>query len=101
MKDGDDGHGYPEYGLFFTIQPGGRIPIHHCFYHQAMYIVEGEFECWSFDPETDEMRRKKVCGLGLSIYISSMVEPHGMKNITNQPGHFLCCICNICDEDAV
>ena len=23
LKDGDDAHGYPEYGLFFTIQPGG------------------------------------------------------------------------------
>ena len=25
-KHGDDGHGYPEYGLrYFTIQPGGQI----------------------------------------------------------------------------
>jgi quercetin dioxygenase-like cupin family protein len=29
-KSGDDGHGYPEYGLrLFTIAPGGQIPIHY------------------------------------------------------------------------
>ncbi len=33
-RQGDDGHGYPEYGLrYFTIQPGGEIPIHNHFYH--------------------------------------------------------------------
>jgi quercetin dioxygenase-like cupin family protein len=100
-KHGDDGHGYPEYGLrLFTIQPGGQIPIHNHFYHQTMYILDGEFECWSFDSETDEMRTKKICGAGSSIYVPSM-EPHGMRNVSDKPAHFLCCICNVYDQEAV
>jgi quercetin dioxygenase-like cupin family protein len=64
-KCGDDGHGYPEYGLrFFTIQPGGEMPIHNHFYHQTMFILSGEFECWEFDSETDEVKRKATCGPG-------------------------------------
>ena len=44
---GDDGAGYPEYGLrYFTIQPGGEIPIHNHFYHQTMYILTGKCECY-------------------------------------------------------
>jgi quercetin dioxygenase-like cupin family protein len=99
-KHGDDGHGYPEYGLrFFTIQPGGQIPIHNHFYHQTMFILSGEFECWQFDPQTDEQKQKFTCGAGASIYVPSM-EPHGMKNVGAEPGTFLCCICNVY-EDAV
>jgi len=98
-QHGDDGHGYPEYGLrFFTIQPGGQIPIHNHFYHQTMYILSGEFECWSFDSETDERIKTKICGPGTSIYIPSM-EPHGMKNTSDEPATFLCCICNVYDDD--
>lgn len=98
-QHGDDGNGNPEYGLrFFTIQPGGQIPIHNHFYHQTMYIQSGEFECWSFDAETDELVKKKICGPGTSIYIPSL-EPHGMKNTTDEPATFLCCICNVYDEE--
>jgi len=98
-QHGDDGHGNPDYGLrFFTIQPGGQIPIHNHFYHQTMYIRSGEFECWSFDAETDELVKKKICGPGTSIYIPSL-EPHGMKNTTDEPATFLCCICNVYDEE--
>ena len=64
-KVGDDGNGHPEYGLrLFTIQPGGHVPIHKHFYHQTMYILSGEFECWEFDPDTDELKEKAVCGPG-------------------------------------
>lgn len=98
---GEDGHGNPEYGLrFFTIQRGGQIPIHNHFYHQTMYILDGEFECWAFDSQTDKMIQKKQCGPGSSIFVPSM-EPHGMKNISKEPAHFLCCICNVYDEEAV
>lgn len=39
-QHGEDENGIPEYGLrFFTIQPGGQIPIHNHFYHQTMYIL--------------------------------------------------------------
>ncbi len=97
-KHGDDGHGYPEYGLrYFTIQPGGQIPIHNHFFHQTMYILSGEFECWEFDLETDELKKKVVCGPGSSIYIPSM-QPHGMKNTSDGPSTFICCICNVYDD---
>lgn len=100
-KHGDDGTGNPQYGLrYFTIQVGGQIPIHNHFYHQTMYILSGEFECWEFDPETDELKKKAVCGPGTSIYIPSM-QPHGMKNIGDGPGTFLCCICNVYDNEGV
>jgi quercetin dioxygenase-like cupin family protein len=98
-QHGDDGHGSPEYGLrFFTIQPGGQIPIHNHFYHQTMFILSGEFECWEFNAENNELKNKVICGPGSSIYIPSM-EPHGMKNTTDKPATFLCCICNIYEDD--
>lgn len=98
-KFGDDGNGYPEYGLrYFTIEPGGRIPIHSHFYIQTMFIVDGTFECWAFDPETDELVETKICPPGTSVYVPSM-EPHGMKNIGDTPGHFLCCICNVYERE--
>lgn len=98
-QHGNDGHGYPEYGLrLFTIQPGGQIPIHNHFYHQTMYILNGEFECWEFDPETDELVEKCTARSGTVIYIPSMV-PHGMKNLSDEPAKFLCCICNVYDTE--
>jgi quercetin dioxygenase-like cupin family protein len=100
-KYGDDGHGYPEYGLrLFTIQSGGRIPIHNHFYHQTMYILSGRFECWQFDAQTDELVNKKICGPGTSIFIPSL-EPHGMQNLSDGPSTFLCCICNVYDRQEV
>ena len=100
-KHGNDGQGSPEYGLrFFTIQPGGYIPIHNHFYHQTMFILSGEFECWEFNAENDELKNKFICGPGSSIYIPSM-EPHGMKNTTDKPATFLCCICNVYEDDGI
>jgi quercetin dioxygenase-like cupin family protein len=101
-KFGDDGHGYPEYGLrFFNALPDGEIPIHNHFYHQTMYILSGGFECWRFNPETDELAEKRICGTGDVIYIPSM-EPHGMKNLSKtEPATFLCCICNVYENDSL
>lgn len=97
-RHGDDGTGYPEYGLrLFTVQPGGYIPIHNHFYHQTMFIVSGRFECWSFDPKTDELIYKQEVGPGTAIYLPSM-EPHGVKNIGDEPATYTCCICNVYDE---
>ena len=99
-KFGDDGNGYPEYGLrLFTAEPGGEIPIHNHFYHQTMYIMSGEFECWEFDPETDELMQKQICPAGTSVYVESM-KPHGMRNTSNsEPASFLCCICNVYEQE--
>jgi quercetin dioxygenase-like cupin family protein len=96
---GDDGNGYPEYGLrFFTIQPWGVIPIHNHFYQQTMYILDGEFECASFDSKSGTIKEKQICKPGSSIFVPSM-EPHSMKNICENPGHFLCCICNVYEDE--
>lgn len=101
-KCGQDEHGAPEYGLrLFTIQPGGEIPIHSHFYHQTMYILEGTFECYSYDPDSDELSDTQVCGPGTSVYVPSL-EPHGMKNPSDsQVGSFLCCIANVYEDKGV
>jgi len=101
-KHGDDGSGYPEYGLrFFTAQPGGEIPIHNHFYHQTMYILSGAFECCAYDPKSDEVVEKVTCRAGDTIYIPSM-EPHGMRNLSDtEPAAFLCCICNVYDREGL
>ena len=98
---GEDGMGYPEYGLrYFTAQPGGEIPIHNHFYQQTMYILSGRFECYQYDPETDKPLKSMVCGPGDVIYLPSM-EPHGMKNISDtEPATFLCCICNVYEQES-
>ena len=94
--------GQPEYGLrLFTSKPEGQIPIHNHFYVQTMYILSGEFECWRFDPETDELAEKRICGPGDVIFVPSM-EPHGMRNLSKvESATFLCCICNVYPEDTV
>ena len=96
---GDDGTGYPEYGLrFFTIHTGGEIPIHNHFYHQTMYILSGQVECSQYDLETEDIVEKRVIGPGNFIYVPSL-EPHGIKNIGDEPVTFLCCIANIYEEE--
>ncbi|MBW1869674.1 MAG: cupin domain-containing protein, partial [Deltaproteobacteria bacterium] len=40
----------PEYGLrFFTVGPGGEIPIHNHFYVQTMYILSGHLTVYSYN----------------------------------------------------
>ena len=98
-RAGKDKDGNPEYGLrFFTVQPGGEIPIHNHLYVQTMYILSGQFECWRFDPGTDEIVENVICGPGDSIYVPSM-EPHGMRNMSEkEAGTFLCCIGNVHED---
>jgi quercetin dioxygenase-like cupin family protein len=98
-KHGDDGTGYPEYGLrYFTIQPGGEIPIHNHFYHQTMYILSGRVECYQYDPQTEEAIETKITESGDFIYVPSL-EAHGMKNIGDKPVTFLCCIANVYEDN--
>ena len=101
-KSGEDDMGLPEYGLrFFTAQPKGEIPIHNHFYIQTMYILSGQFECLSFDGETNELIEKRICGPGDSIYIPSM-EPHGMRNLSDtEEATFLCCIGNVYENKTI
>lgn len=102
-KVGKDANGQPEYGLrHFTVEPGGMIPVHNHFFLQTLCIVSGQFECLSYDPDTEEVVDSKICGPGDWVYTESM-EPHGMRNISEtEPGTFLCCICNVYgDEDVI
>jgi len=101
-KFGDDGTGYPEYGLrLFTAQPGGEIPIHNHFYIQTMYILSGRFECHQYDPKTDQKTKSWVSGPGDTVVVPSM-EPHGMRNLSDtEPATFLCCICNVYEKETV
>jgi quercetin dioxygenase-like cupin family protein len=101
-KFGDDGTGYPEYGLrLFTAEPGGEIPIHNHFYIQTMYILSGRFECYQFDAKTDQKTKSCVAVAGDTVVVPSM-EPHGMRNLSDTgPATFLCCICNVYEKETV
>lgn len=89
----------PEYGLrFFTVGPGGDIPIHQHLYVQTMYILSGQLLVASHDPETDQMAEKKMVGPNDLVFVPSM-EPHSMRNTSNsEEATFLCCIANIYED---
>lgn len=83
----------PEYGLrFFTVGPGGEIPIHNHFYIQTMYITSGQLSVCSYDRETDGLKEEKIVGLNDVVFVPSM-EPHSAKNTSDtESATFLCCI---------
>ncbi len=92
----------PEYGLrYFTIGPGGYIPIHNHFYVQTMYILSGKLAVYSHDKDTDEIVEEKIMGPNDLVFVPSM-EPHSMKNLSDtENAYFLCCIANVYPEDTV
>ena len=92
----------PEYGLrFFTVGPGGYIPIHNHFYVQTMYILSGRMEVTSHDAKTDEKVQEKITGPGDFIFIPSM-EPHSMRNLSGtENATFLCCIANVYEDETI
>jgi len=92
----------PEYGLrFFTVGPGGYIPIHDHFYVQTMYILSGCMEVASHDAKTDEKVQEKMTGPGDFIFIPSM-EPHSMRNVSDaENATFLCCIANVYEDETI
>ena len=96
-KSGEDANGNPEYGLrYFTIEPGGEIPIHNHFYLQTMYILSGKFECYQYDMD-ENVVDARVTEAGDFVYVPSM-EPHGMKNVGEEKATFLCCIANVHED---
>jgi len=99
-KRGTDAAGNPAYGLrHFTVAPGGSIPAHAHYYLQTVYIESGEFECLSYDPDTDEVVETCLCGPGQSVFVD-FNEPHGMRNTsTTEPATFLCCVCSLGDGE--
>ncbi|MBM4331037.1 MAG: cupin domain-containing protein [Deltaproteobacteria bacterium] len=94
--------GAPEYGLrFFTIGPGGEIPIHNHLYYQTMYILSGNLSCISYDVKTDQVIEEKIMGPNDFVFIPTM-EPHSMKNLSDSESvTFLCCIANVYEEESI
>ena len=92
----------PEYGLrYFTIGPGGSIPIHNHFYVQTMYILSGQISVVSHDLQTDAQVEEKIVGPNDFIFVSSM-EPHSMRNLSDtEKATFLCCIANVYPDEMV
>ena len=86
----------PEYGLrFFTVGPGGEIPIHNHFYVQTMYVLSGSLTVISYHPETDERVEEKRVAADDFIFVPSM-EPHSIRNLSGtEDATFLCCIANV------
>jgi quercetin dioxygenase-like cupin family protein len=91
-----------EYGLrYFTIGPGGEIPIHNHLYYQTMYILTGHVRCFQHDPKTDKVVGEKVLGPNDFIFIPTM-EVHSMRNESDkEPMTFLCCIANVYEEEGI
>ena len=92
----------PEYGLrFFTIGPGGEIPIHNHFYVQTMYILSGRLSVVSHHSETDETVEEKTMGPNDFVFVPSM-EPHSIRNLSHtESATFLCCIANVYEGDSL
>jgi quercetin dioxygenase-like cupin family protein len=92
----------PEYGLrFFTIGPGGEIPIHNHFYVQTMYILSGRLSVVSHHSETDETVEEKRMGPNDYVFVPSM-EPHSIRNLSDtESATFLCCIANVYEGDSL
>ena len=87
--------GAPEYGLrFFTVGPGGEIPLHNHLYHQTTYVLTGRLTVFSYD-ENDAVTNETTMGPHDFVYIPSM-ETHSMKNTSaTEECTFLCCIANV------
>ncbi len=92
----------PEYGLrFFTVGPGGEIPIHNHFYVQTMYILSGRLSVVSHDSKTDKKVEEKIMGSGDFVFVPSM-EPHSMRNLSDtEEATFLCCIANVYEDESL
>ena len=90
----------PDYGLrYFTVGPGGEIPVHNHFYVQTMYILTGNISVTTYDFETDEITAEVEAGPNDVIFIPSM-EPHSLSNMSDQKEvTFLCCIANVYEEE--
>ena len=90
----------PEYGLrFFTIGPGGNIPIHNHFYYQTMYILSGHLLVMAHDRKTDEVIEEKIMGPSDLVFVPTM-EPRSMKNTSDtENATFLCCIANVYEDE--
>ena len=90
----------PEYGLrFFTVGPGGEIPIHNHFYYKTMYVLKGFLSVASYDDKTDRVLEEKTVGPDDYIFVTTM-EPHSIRNLSEkEEATFLCCIANVYEDE--
>lgn len=90
----------PEYGLrFFTVGPGGEIPIHNHFYYHTMYVLKGFLSVASYDDKTDRVLEEKTVGPDDYIFVPTM-EPHSIRNLSEkEEATFLCCIANVYEDE--
>lgn len=87
---GKDENGKATYSLrMVTVDPGCEIPLHSHAYLQTLWVKSGIFECWVCDPDTDEVTETCICAPGDYCYNPGH-EPHGMRNISDEPGVFVC-----------
>jgi quercetin dioxygenase-like cupin family protein len=87
--------GSADYGLrFFTVGPGGEVPIHNHAYYQTTWILTGRLTVYYYD-ENDNVTGEKEMGPNDFVYIPTM-ETHSMKNPSSTEAcTFLCCIANV------
>jgi quercetin dioxygenase-like cupin family protein len=92
----------PEYGLrFFTLGPGGSIPIHNHLYYQTMYILSGKLIVTSYSKETDAKIEEKTIGPDDFCFVPTM-EPHSIVNKSKtESATLLCCIGVLCSDDTI
>ena len=90
----------PEYGLrFFTVGPGGEIPIHNHFYYQTMYVLKGRLSVISYDLKTDMKLEERTVGPNDYIFVPTM-EPHSIRSLSDrEEATFLCCIANVYEDE--
>ena len=66
-------NGAPRYAMrVFEVEPGGEIPLHHHWYEQEMYVLEGE-------GTTGDEQSETPVGPGTVIYVPPD-RPHRMRN---------------------
>ncbi|WP_324715298.1 cupin domain-containing protein [Carboxydochorda subterranea] len=77
--------GAPRYAMrVFEVEPGGEIPLHHHWYEQEMYVLEGE-------GTVGDGRSEQVLGPGSVIYVPPD-QPHQMRNTGSGKLRFICVI---------
>ena len=77
--------GAPRYAMrVFEVEPGGEIPLHHHWYEQEMYVLEGE------GTAGDEHGEQAV-GPGTVIYVPPD-HPHRLRNTGSGTLRFICVI---------
>jgi quercetin dioxygenase-like cupin family protein len=90
--EGRDADGKPTFSMrMVSVEPGCELPLHAHPYLQSVYVQCGVFECWTCDPETDEVLETVVCGPGDWCH-NPGDEPHGMRNVGDETAVFICAI---------